>query len=56
MGRRREDTQLELSLTRRMSWRELPEASQAEAIELLTQLLLMVAQVRSSDREASDER
>jgi hypothetical protein len=55
MGRRREDTQLELGLTRRMSWRELPEASQVQAIELLTQLLLMVAQVRSNDREASDE-
>jgi len=56
MGRRKEDAQLELGLTPRMSWRELPEASQAEASELLTQLLLMVAQVRSSDREANDER
>jgi hypothetical protein len=56
MGRRREDAQLEFGLTRRVCWRELPEVSQAQAIELITQLLLMVAQVTPSDREASDER
>jgi len=56
MRRRREDAQLELSLTRCVCWRELPEVSQAQAIELITQLLLMVVQVTPSDREASDER
>jgi hypothetical protein len=56
MGRRREDAQLELGLTRRVCWRELPDVSRAQAIELLTQLLLTVAPVRTSDREASDER
>ena len=56
MGRRREETQLELGLTRRVCWRELPEASQAQAIELLAQLLELVAQVRSNDQERSDER
>jgi hypothetical protein len=57
MGRRKEeDAQLELGLTRRVCWRELPEVSQAQAIELIAQLLLMVAQVTPSDREASDER
>jgi len=56
MGKRKEDTQLELGLTSRMGWRELPEASQAQAIELLTQLLLMVARVKPSGRETSDER
>ena len=56
MGSRREETQLELGLTRRVCWRELPEASQAQAIELLTQLLRLVAQVRPNNVEASDER
>jgi len=56
MGRRREETQLELGLTRRVCWRELPEASQAQVIELLTQLLRLVAQVRPNNVEASDER
>jgi hypothetical protein len=56
MGRRREDAQLELSLTRRVCWHELPKISQAQAIELITQLLLMVVQITPSDREASDER
>jgi len=56
MGRRRDDAQLELGLTRRVCWRELPEVSQAQAIELLTQLLLMVARVKPSGRETSDER
>lgn len=55
MGRRREDTQLELSLRPRMGWRELPEASKAQAIELLTPLLLMVARIKPRDRETSDE-
>jgi hypothetical protein len=55
MGRRRQEPQLELSLTRRVCWRELPEASQTQAIELLMQLL-MVAQARPSDREVGDER
>jgi hypothetical protein len=56
MGRRREDAQLELGLTRRVCWRELPEVNQDQAIELIAQLLLMVAQVTLSDREASNER
>ena len=56
MGRRRQEPQLELGLTRRVCWRELPEASQTQAIELLMQLLLMVAQARPSDREVGDER
>jgi len=56
MGRSREETQLELGLTRRVCWRELPEASQAQAIEPLTQLLRLVAQVRPNNVEASDER
>jgi hypothetical protein len=55
MERRVKAAQLELGLIRRVCWRELPEASQVQAIELLTQLLLMVAQVRPSE-EASDER
>jgi hypothetical protein len=56
MRKRREETQLELGLTRRVCWRELSEASQAQAIELLAQLLRLVARVRPNDREASDER
>jgi hypothetical protein len=56
MGRRREETQFELGLTRRVRWRELPEASQAQAIELLTQLLRLVAQIRPNNVETSDER
>ena len=56
MGRRREDDQLELGLTRHLCWRELPEESQAQAIELITQLLLMVARATPTDREVSDER
>jgi len=56
MGRRRDDAQLELGLTRRVCWRELPEVSQAQAIELITQLLLMIARATPTDREASDER
>jgi hypothetical protein len=56
MEKRREETQLELGLTRRVCWRELPEASQAQAVELLTQLLRLAAQVRPNDGEASDER
>jgi len=56
MRKRRQETQLELGLTRRACWRELPEASQAQAIELLTQLLQLVAQVRPSDKETTDER
>jgi hypothetical protein len=56
MGRRREETQLELGLTRRVCWRELSEAGQAQAIELLTQLLRLVAQVKPNNVEASDER
>jgi hypothetical protein len=43
------ETQLELGLTRRVCWRELPEASQPQAIELLTQLLRLLAQVRPND-------
>ena len=54
MGRRRENAQLELGLTRRVRWRELPEVSQVQAIELITQLLLMVAQVTPTDWEASE--
>ena len=56
MRKRRQETQLELGLTRRVCWRELPEASQAQAIELLAQLLQLVSQVRSNDQERSDER
>jgi hypothetical protein len=56
MERRREETQLELGLTRRVCWRELPDASQAQAIELLRQLLRLVAQARPNNAEASDER
>ena len=56
MERRREETQLELGLTRRVCWRELPEASQAQAIELLTQLLRLVAQVSPNDGEKNNER
>jgi hypothetical protein len=56
MRRRREDAQLELGLTQRLCWHELPEASQAHAVQLLVQLLVMVAQVRQSDQEATDER
>jgi hypothetical protein len=55
MGRRVEAAQLELGLIQHLCWHELPEASQAQAIELLTQLLLMVARVKPSGREASDE-
>ena len=55
MERRVEAAQLELGLTRHVRWRELPEASQGQAIELLTQLLVMVAQVKPSGREASDD-
>lgn len=56
MGRRVEATQLELGLTRHVCWHELPEASQAQAVQLLIQLLVMVAQVRQGDQEATDER
>jgi hypothetical protein len=45
MGTRREDAQLELGLTRHLCWRELPEESQAYAVELLIQLLVIVAQL-----------
>jgi hypothetical protein len=56
MGRRGEETQLELGLTRRVGSRELPEASQAQAIELLTQLLQSGSADQTERREASDER
>ena len=56
MRKRREEPQLELGLTRRVCWRELPEASQAQAIELLKQLIQLVAQASPNDGEASDER
>jgi hypothetical protein len=56
MRKIREENQLELGLTRRVCWRELPEASQSQAVELLTQLLQLVAQARPIDTETSDER
>jgi hypothetical protein len=51
MEKRREETQLELGLTRRVCWRELPEASQAQAVELLTQLLRLAVPVSAADAE-----
>jgi hypothetical protein len=56
MRKRAEATQLELGLAGRVCWSELPGVCRAQATELLTQLLRMVAQVEEDGEEAGDER